>query len=267
VDNYGDDANNPLLQILFFGISAPRIGDPPSHRTGTLLAPLKAWSRPLRLQNLDSLVVVPRQCRCGAGRSVWYDFPVLFGPRLDNRERNTAGPAGSNLYPSPLYPARQDRKPRRPKSMVEFRKKDSPAGAGRVGVPSQGKEAPIGVCQPARGSREFAKKEAALSGRPCSPCRHAFRRLSRACRSTLGHRPSSYSKSGRDRDGGRDTGYHMHLAIVRVFDAARAPHCQIFTHRAVAACDRAAAPRRLTANGLPQYTGYAISLRIVPSES
>ncbi len=35
------------------------------------------------------------------------------------------------------------------------------------------------------------KKRRPLSGRPCSPCRRAFTRLSRGCRSTLGHRPSS----------------------------------------------------------------------------
>jgi hypothetical protein len=42
--------------------------------------------------------------------------------------------------------------------MVEVGKKDSPAGAGQVGVPSQGKEAPIGVWQPARGSNDSQKK-------------------------------------------------------------------------------------------------------------
>ena len=66
VDNYGDDPNNPLLQILFFRISAPKTGDPPAHRAATLLAPPRVWARPLRLDSL-AVVTAPMPLR-GAAR-------------------------------------------------------------------------------------------------------------------------------------------------------------------------------------------------------
>jgi hypothetical protein len=71
-------------------------------------------------------------------------------------------------------------------------------------LPSQGRRRPLVLAAGERFER-FAKKEAALSGHPCSPCRQAFRRLSRRCRSTLGHRPPS-SRIYRDRDHEGDTG-------------------------------------------------------------
>jgi hypothetical protein len=56
------------------------------------------------------------------------------------------------------------------KSLVEPGKKTAPPERGKLGaVP--GKEAPIGVRQRMRGSRDSQKKEAAFSGHPCSPCR------------------------------------------------------------------------------------------------
>jgi hypothetical protein len=56
----------------------------------------------------------------------------------------------------------------------------------------------------------FAKKGAALSGRPRSPCRRAFTRLSFRCRSTLGHRPFVIATFGAGiRDGDPDTGHRF----------------------------------------------------------
>jgi hypothetical protein len=54
-----------------------------------------------------------------------------------------------------------------------------------------GKEAPIGVRQRMRGSRDSQKKRRPFRATPAVLAARAFRRLSRRCRSTLGHRPPS----------------------------------------------------------------------------
>jgi hypothetical protein len=75
----------------------------------------------------------------------------------------------------------------RVRNVIEINgRKDSPAGAGPGWGAFQGG---VYSCLAAGERFEgFAKKRAALSGRPCSPCRRAFTRLSVGCRSTLGHR-------------------------------------------------------------------------------
>lgn len=107
--------------------------------------------------------------------------------------------------------------------------KRQPHRSGASWVPSQGRRRLLVL---AAGERfeGFAKKEAALSGHPCSPCRQAFRRLSRRCRSTLGHRPPSSRIQRRGRDHEDDTGCPHAIAqdgrIVRCGEPNRTCLCK-----------------------------------------